>query len=446
MIGKSKQIAFVHGLDAVNESDFSMPTSECNLFVTASCHYNTIELQAFDMGSGEMKEVVIVGAARTPIGSFMGTLSSVSAVELGAVVIKEALRRSGVSPEAVDEVIMGNVLQAGQGMGPARQAMVQAGLRVETPAVTVNKICGSGLKSIISGAQAIMAGDAEVVVAGGMENMSKAPYLLKQGRTGYRMGDGAVIDSMTHDGLTCSVRHIGMGTTAENIADRFGITREEQDRFALKSQHRAEQASAESRFQEEIVAVDIRDRKGQVQSIVQDEHPRSGLTIESLTKLKPAFHKEGTVTAGNASGINDGAAAVVLCSHEAAVRNGWTPLARIRSYAYVGVEPSVMGLGPVPAVQKALQRAGLTTADIALAELNEAFAVQALAVIRELGLDESVVNVNGGAIALGHPIGASGTRIVVSLLYEMARRQSRYGLASLCVGGGHGVAAILERM
>jgi acetyl-CoA C-acetyltransferase len=393
-----------------------------------------------------LKEVVIVGAARTPIGSFMGSLSSVSAVELGAMVIKEALHRAAVPREQVNEVIMGNVLQAGLGMGPARQAAVGAGIPVETPAVTVNKICGSGLKAIISGAQAIMAGDADVVVAGGMENMSQAPYLLKQARSGYRMGDGAVIDSMTSDGLTCSLGQMGMGVTAENIADRYGITREEQDRYALESQLRAERAMASSRFQEEIVPVSVMDRKGQTQSVDRDEHPRSGMTIESLAKLKPVFRKEGTVTAGNSSGINDGAAAVVLCSKETAESNGWKPLARIRSYAYVGIDPAVMGMGPIPAIQKAIQRAQLTIEDVELAEINEAFAVQALAVVRELGLNESIVNVNGGAIALGHPIGASGTRVVVSLLHEMGRRQVRIGLASLCVGGGHGLAIVLERL
>jgi len=393
-----------------------------------------------------MRDVVIVGAARTPIGSFLGALASVPAVELGGIVIKEALRRASVPAETVDEVIMGNVLQAGLGMGPARQAMFMAGLPQDVPAYTVNKICGSGLKAILNGAQAIRSGDADVVVAGGMENMSQAPYLLTQARTGYRMGDGAVVDSMTLDGLSCSIEHVGMGITAENVAQRYGITREEQDRYALESQLRAERAGANGAFFEEIVPVETRDRKGAVHVVDKDEHPRAGMTLEKLAKLKPAFRPDGTVTAGNASGINDGAAAIVLCSLEAAERNGWTPLARLRGYAYVGVEPAVMGVGPVPAARKALERSGLGIEQIELAELNEAFAAQALAVVRELGLDDSLVNVNGGAIALGHPIGASGARIAVSLLYEMNRRSAKYGLASLCVGGGHGVAAVLEKL
>jgi len=393
-----------------------------------------------------MREVVIVGAARTPIGSFMGSLSSVPAVELGGIAIREALKRAGVRAEQVDEVIMGNVLQAGLGMGPARQASFRAGLPPEVPAYTVNKICGSGLKAMLNAAQAIRAGDADVVVAGGMESMSQAPYLLPGARAGYRLGNGAVVDGMTIDGLHCSIENVGMGVTAETVAERHGITREEQDLYALESQLRAERAMAAGVFRDEIVPVELRDKKGAIQLVDTDEHPRPGMTLEKLAKLKPAFKPDGTVTAGNSSGINDGAAAVVLCALETAEKHGWTPLAKLRSYAYVGVKPAVMGLGPVPAVRRALERAELSVADVELAELNEAFAAQALAVVRSLGFDEKLVNANGGAIALGHPIGASGARIAVSLLYEMRRRGAANGVAALCVGGGHGVAAVLERM
>jgi acetyl-CoA C-acetyltransferase len=393
-----------------------------------------------------MNEVVIASAVRTPIGTFLGALSNESAVDLGAIVIKEAIQRANIRNEDVQEVLMGNVLQAGLGQGPARQSMLKAGLPQEVPATTINKLCGSGLKSIIMAAQAIRSGDADLMVAGGMENMSLAPYLVPRVRTGLKFGDGQLIDSLSKDGLTCAVANILMGETAENLARKYGITREAQDEFALDSQCKAEAAIQSGRFKDEIVKVEVRNKKGQISYVEQDEHPRSGLTIEQLNKLKPAFLKEGTVTPGNASGINDGAAAVVICSLSKAKQLGLTPLARIRSYAYTGVDPSLMGIGPVSAVKSALVKAGMNMGDIQLIELNEAFAAQALSVLHELNADRSIVNVNGGAIALGHPIGASGARIVTTLLYEMKKRQLETGLASLCVGGGHGVSMILEQL
>ena len=376
----------------------------------------------------------------------MGGLSQVPAVDLGALVIKETLERAGIPLDAVQEVVMGNVLQSGLGQGPARQAAVRSGLSYEVPAVTVNKICGSGLKAIIMAAQAVKAGDAELIVAGGMENMSLAPYLLQQGRSGYRLGDGTITDSIMKDGLTCSIYDIHMGMTAENIAEKYQITREQQDAFALTSQQRAQQAWKQQRFADEIVNVALRDKKGHVTMMESDEHPRPDVTADALARLKPAFKRDGTVTAGNASGINDGAAAVVVCSSRKAKELGLTILARIRSYASTGIDPSIMGMGPVSAAQAALQKAGMSIQDIDLAELNEAFAAQSIAVIRELGLDQAIVNVNGGAVALGHPIGASGARILVTLLHEMKRRQAAAGLAALCVGGGHGVAVIVEQV
>ncbi|MDA8211142.1 MAG: acetyl-CoA C-acetyltransferase [Clostridia bacterium] len=391
-----------------------------------------------------MGEVVIVSAVRTAIGSFGGTLAQVPAAQLGEIVIREALSRAGVSAEQVDEVLMGNTLQAGQGQNPARQAAVRAGIPVEVPAITINKVCGSGLRAVSLGAQTILAGDSEVVVAGGMENMSMAPYLLPGNRWGQRMGDGEVVDSMIKDGLSCAFNLYHMGITAENVAERFGITREDQDAFAAQSQLRAEQAIEGGKFQAEIVPVSIPQRKGPALEFAVDEFPRKGVTGADLAKLKPAFKKDGTVTAGNASGINDGAAAVVLMSARKAKALGIQPLAKIKGYASAGVDPAIMGVGPVPATQKVLKRLGLQVADLDLIEANEAFAVQSLAVARQLGLDPEKTNVNGGAIALGHPIGCSGTRVLVTLLHEMKRRGSNLGLATLCIGGGQGTAMVVE--
>jgi len=392
-----------------------------------------------------MKEAVIVSAARTAIGTFSGTLANTSASELGAVVVRAALERAGVEPGAVDEVLMGCILQAGQGQNPARQAALKAGLPVEVPCTTINKVCGSGLKSVALAAQSIMAGDAEIVVAGGAENMNLAPYMLDKARTGYRMGHGQLIDSMIHDGLWCIFGDTHMGITAEKVAEQYGISRAEQDEFAAASQAKAAAAIESGRFADEIVPVMLPQRKGDPIRFDKDEHVRPGTTVESLSKLKPAFKKDGTVTAGNASGINDGAAAVVVMSADRAKAMGLAPLAKVRAYASAGVDPSVMGIGPVPATRKALAKAGLTVADIDLIEANEAFASQSLAVGRDLGWDAAKVNVNGGAIALGHPIGASGARILVTLLHEMQKRDVRYGLATLCIGGGMGIALIVER-
>ncbi len=391
-----------------------------------------------------MREAVIVSAARTAIGSFGGSLSTVPAHELGAIVIRAALERAGVKPEMVEEVLMGQILTAAQGQNPARQAALKAGIPATVPATTINKVCGSGLKTVALAAQAIMAGDADIIVAGGQENMSLAPYALTQARSGYRMGHGQVIDTMIKDGLWCAFEDCHMGITAENIAEQYGITREEQDEFALASQNKAEAAIRAGRFKDEIVPVTVRTRKSEV-VFDTDEFPRFGSTLDGLAKLRPAFKKDGTVTAGNASGINDGAAAVLVMSADKAKELGLTPLAVIRAYASAGVEPRIMGMGPVPATRKALARAGLTLDQIDLIEANEAFAAQALGVARELQFDFAKVNVNGGAIALGHPIGASGTRILVTLLHEMQKRETRYGLATLCIGGGQGIAMIVER-
>lgn len=392
-----------------------------------------------------MREVVIASAVRTAIGSFGGTLKDVSAVDLGALVIKEAIQRAGIQPEQVEEVIMGNVLQAGLGQNPARQASVKAGLHHSVPAMTINKVCGSGLKAVMLAAQAVIAGDADVVIAGGMENMSQAPYVMKNARWGFRMGHGEVSDIMILDGLWCAFDNTHMGITAENIAEQFGITKEDQDNFAVVSQNRAEKALAADRFKEEIVPVIIPQRKGDPIVFAKDEFPRAGATYEGLAKLKGAFKKDGTVTAGNASGINDGAAALVVMSREKADELGVKPLVAIKAYAAAGVEPSIMGTGPIPATRKVLEKAGLTIQEIDLVEANEAFAVQSLAVGKELGLDPEKTNVNGGAIALGHPIGASGARILVTLIHEMIKRDSKRGLATLCIGGGQGVATIVER-
>jgi acetyl-CoA C-acetyltransferase len=394
-------------------------------------------------GGRKMREVVIASAVRTPVGSFNGALAGVPAAELGTIVIKEAIHRAGIAPDLVDEVIFGCILQAGQGQGVARQSAVRAGIPVEKPAMTVNMLCGSGLKSVELAVQAIMCGEAEVVVAGGTENMSQAPYLLKAARTGYRMGHGEITDSMIFDALTDAFNNCHMGITAENLAEKYNISREAQDAFAAASQNKAEAAMKEDRFKEEIIPVVISSKKGDI--VVQhDEFPKPGITVEGLSKLRPAFKKDGTVTAGNASGVNDGAAAVVVMSAEKAIELGIKPLAKIVSYASAGVEPSIMGIGPVPAVQKALNKAGLSIGDIDLIEANEAFAAQSLAVSKELGWDMNKVNVNGGAIALGHPVGASGARILTTLLYEMKRRDSQYGLATLCIGGGMGTAVIVE--
>lgn len=393
-----------------------------------------------------MREVVIASAVRTPIGSFMGALSDVSAVDLGARVIEAAIERAGLTKADIEEVLMGNVLQAGLGQGPARQAALKAGLADTIPATTVNKLCGSGLKTVMLAAQAIKAGDYDVIVAGGMESMSQAPYLLPNARKGYRMGDGSIVDSMLKDGLLCAVNGYHMGITAENIAEKYGLTREEQDRFATTSQNRAEQAMKTGRFTDEIVEVIIPQRKGDPVVFNEDEYPRAGVTTDSLAKLRPAFKKDGVVTAGNASGINDGAAAVVVCSREAADRLGLQPLARIIAYASAGVDPAYMGLGPIPATTTALQKAGLTIDEIDLIEANEAFAAQSLAVVKDLGISADKVNVNGGAIALGHPIGASGTRVLVTLLHELKKQNGRYGLATLCIGGGQGVAMVVENL
>lgn len=392
-----------------------------------------------------MREVVIVSAVRTPIGSFGGALGQIPAVELGALVIKEAIRRAGITSEQVDEVIMGNVLQAGLGQNPARQAAIKAGIPQEVPSWTLNKLCGSGLKSVESAAQAIMTGDAEIIVAGGMESMSMAPYVLEKARTGYRLGNGTMIDTILRDGLMDAFDEIHMGVTAENIAEQFGISRAEQDDYALLSQNRAEAAIKAGVFDEEIVPVLIPQRKGEPIVFNKDEFPKYGTTLDSLTKLRTAFKKEGTVTAGNASGINDGAAAVVVMSKEKALELGLLPLASIVSFASAGVDPKIMGTGPIPASRKALCKAGLSIENIDLVEANEAFASQTIAVARELQLDTDKTNVNGGAIALGHPIGASGTRVLVTLLYEMKRRDVKRGLATLCIGGGQGTAMVVER-
>ncbi|WP_010304425.1 acetyl-CoA C-acetyltransferase [Kurthia senegalensis] len=393
-----------------------------------------------------MTNVVIVQAVRTAIGNFNGAFQQTAATDLGAIVVKEVLNRAGVSPNEVDEVILGNVLQAGLGQGPARQSAVQAGLPFEVPATTINKLCGSGLKSVHLAAQSIQLGEADIIVAGGMENMTRAPYLLNNARQGYRMGDGQLVDSMIQDGLTCAFNNYHMGITAENLAEKYAITREEQDAFAAASQQKAEAAQAAGRFQEEIVPVEIKTRKETI-TVDRDEFPRAGVTAEKLAKMKPAFKKEGTVTAANASGINDGAAALLLMSEEKAQQLGLQPIARIVSNAVAGVDPAIMGIGPVPATQKALQRAGLTIEDIDLIEANEAFAAQSLAVAKEIGWDLDKVNVNGGAIALGHPIGASGARILVTLVHEMQKRDDvKYGLATLCVGGGQGVSTIVEKL
>lgn len=393
-----------------------------------------------------MTRAVIVNGVRTAIGAFGGALKDVPASELGRVVIEGAIQRSGIDKADIEEVIMGNVLQAGGGMNPARQAAIAAGIPETVPSFTVNKVCGSGLKAVALAAQAVIAGDADLMVAGGVESMSRAPYLLKNARWGYRMGNGEIIDSMLSEGLTCAMAGCHMGVTAENIAAEYGISRTDQDAFAAESQRRAAEAIAAGRFAEEIVPVFIQQKKGEPLAFQIDEYPRATTSAETLARLRPAFVKEnGTITAGNASGINDGAAALVIASEDRARLMELAPMAKIIAYASGGVDPRIMGMGPMPAIERALEKAELKLADIDLFELNEAFAAQSLAVVRQLGIDESRVNVNGGAIALGHPIGASGARVLVTLLYEMRRRNARRGLAALCIGGGQGIAMIIER-
>jgi len=391
-----------------------------------------------------MEEIYIVGAARTPIGKFGGSLAKTPASDLGALVIRKVLERAGVRPEQVSEVIMGQVLTAGVGQNPARQAAIKAGLPDMIPAMTINKVCGSGLKAAMLGAQAIAHGDSDIVVAGGQESMSLSPHALMGSRDGFRMGDAKMVDTMIVDGLWDVYNQYHMGVTAENVAKEYAVTRDEQDEFAVKSQHKAEAAQKAGRFKDEIVTVEIASRKGPVM-FADDEYPRHGATLEAMKSLKPAFDKNGSVTAGNASGINDGAAAVIMMSARTAEKLGLKPLARIKAYAIAGVDPKIMGMGPVPASQLCLSKADWTIKDLDLMEINEAFAAQAIAVNRQMGWDTSKINVNGGAIALGHPIGASGCRILVTLIHEMMRRNAKKGLASLCIGGGMGVALAVER-
>lgn len=392
------------------------------------------------------RKVVIASAARTPIGSYGGALKSVSAQDLGITAVKGAIERAGIKPEDVDEMVFGCVLQAGLGQNVARQISIGAGIPKEKPAMTLNIVCGSGLRSVSLAAQMIMAGDSDIVVAGGTESMSNAPFLLNDERWGARMGDKKVVDEMIKDGLWDAFNDYHMGMTAENIVDKFGLTREEQDELAAMSQNRAEKARAEGKFKDEIVPVEVKDRKGNVTVVDTDEHIREGVTAEGISKLKPAFKRDGgSVTAANASGLNDGSAALVVMSEEKAKELGVTPLATIVSYATEGVDPAIMGTGPIPTVRKALEKADLKLEDIDLIEANEAFAAQALSVIKELGLNTDIVNVNGGAIALGHPVGASGARILTTLLYEMQKRDSKKGIATLCIGGGMGTAVVVER-
>ncbi len=390
-----------------------------------------------------MTEVVITGAARTPVGAFLGSLSSLSASALGEVAIRAALERAGVSPEDVSEVIMGQILAAGGGQNPARQAAIGAGIPNEKTAYGINQLCGSGLRTVALGYQAIMMGDSEIVVAGGLESMSQSPHVMHL-RNGVKMGSGEMIDTMIKDGLWDAFNGYHMGTTAENVAQKWQLTRDEQDAFALGSQNKAEAAQKAGKFVDEIAPVTIKSRKGDT-VVDADEYPKHGTTIESLSKLRPAFDKEGTVTAGNASGINDGAAALVLMSAENAKKRGAPVLARIKSWATAGVDPAIMGTGPIPASRLALEKAGWTVDDLDLIEANEAFAAQACAVNKDMGWDVEKVNVNGGAIALGHPIGASGARVLVTLLHEMQKRDAKKGLTTLCIGGGMGIAMCVER-
>ena len=392
-----------------------------------------------------MREVVIASAVRTAIGTFGGALKDVPAADLGAIVIKEAVNRAGIKPELVNEVVMGNVIQAGLGQNVARQAAVKAGLPIEIPAMTLNMVCGSGLRSVALAAQMIKAGDCDVVVAGGMENMSRAPYALETTRWGQRMGDGKLVDTMIKDALSDAFNNYHMGVTAENIVKEWGLTREELDEFSLNSQLKAEKAIKEGKFKDEIVPVMVPQRKGEPKVFDTDEGPRFGSTMEGLARLKPCFIKDGKVTAGNSSGINDGAAAFVVMSAEKATELGVTPLATIVSYGHKGLDPAIMGYGPFHATKAVMESANLTVEDMDLIEANEAFAAQSIAVAKDLHFDMSKVNVNGGAVALGHPVGASGARILVTLLHEMQRRDAKKGLATLCIGGGMGTAMIVER-
>ena len=391
-----------------------------------------------------MKDVVIASIVRTPVGTFGGALKDVSAVDLGVIVVREAVKRAGLASQQVENVILGNVLQAGLGQNTARQVLIHAGIPHEVPAMTINKVCASGLRSISMAAQIVKAGDADIIVAGGMENMSASPFALPKARWGYRMGDDKIVDIMIKDGLWDAFNQYHMGITAENVAERWKLTREELDQFSLASQTKAEAAIKSGRFKDEIVPVVIKDKKGE-KIFDTDEHPRFGTTLEALSKLKPSFKKDGMVTAGNASGINDGAAAAVVMSADKAKELGIKPLCRIASYASAGVDPAIMGTGPIPASRKALAKAGWKVQDLDLIEANEAFASQAVVVNKEMGWDISRVNVNGGAIAIGHPIGASGARILTTLIHEMIKRDARKGIATLCIGGGQGCAVTVER-
>jgi acetyl-CoA C-acetyltransferase len=392
-----------------------------------------------------MSDIVIAGALRTAIGKFGGALAKVPAPDLGATVIRALLAKTGVAPDQVSEVILGQVLAAGSGQNPARQALIKAGIPKEVPAMTINVVCGSGLKAVMLAAQAVKCGDADIVIAGGQENMSASPHVLPGSRDGFRMGDAKLVDTMIVDGLWDVYNQYHMGTTAENVAKQHGISRAQQDEFAVASQNKAERAQKAGLFNDEIAPVTIPQRKGDPVAFAADEFIKAGTTVESIAGLRPAFAKDGTVTAANASGINDGAAAVLVMRAERAAQLGLTPLARIKSYATTGVDPSIMGMGPVPASKWALEKAGWKASDLDLMEINEAFAAQACAVNKEMGWDTSRINVNGGAIALGHPIGASGCRVLVTLLHEMRRRDAKRGLASLCIGGGMGVALAVER-
>ncbi|PKM97489.1 MAG: acetyl-CoA C-acyltransferase [Elusimicrobia bacterium HGW-Elusimicrobia-3] len=392
-----------------------------------------------------MKEVFIAEGVRTPIGSFSGALADISSVELGKTVAKALLDRSGLKPENVDEVVLGNIYQAGMSQNVARQVELGVGIPKEKTALTINMVCGSGLRAVALAAQQVKCGDAEVIIAGGTESMTNAPYLLKKARAGYRMGNGELVDSLINDGLWDVFNNCHMGVTAENLAAKYGLSREEQDKFAAASQNKAEAAQKENRFADEIAPVMIPQRKGDPVVFARDEYPKAGVTAEGLAKLRPAFKKDGSVTAANASGINDGAAAVLVVSEEALKKYNLKPLAKIVSYGWAGVDPSIMGIGPVEAVRLALKRAGWSLKDVELIEANEAFAAQALSVAKELGFNMDIVNVNGGAIALGHPVGSSGARILVTLLHEMKRRGAKKGLATLCIGGGMGIAMCVER-
>jgi acetyl-CoA C-acetyltransferase len=391
-------------------------------------------------------EAVILSACRTPIGAFGGAFKDVSAVDLGAVVIREAIARAGVKPADVGDVVMGCVLQAGAGMNVARQAALKAGVPVEVPGETVNRVCGSGMQAVVHAVEAIRVGYVDTMIGGGTESMSNAPYLLKDARWGYRMGNAEAVDSMLLEGLTCAMGGCHMGNTAEEIATRYKVSRADQDAFAAGSQERAVRAIAEGRFKNEIVPVPVPQKKGDPINVDTDEYPRAGTTVEKLAALKPAFKKEGSVTAGNASGINDGAAALVVTTLRKAQELGRKPLARILSYVSTGVDPMIMGMGPVPAIRKVLDRAGLKMDDVDLFELNEAFAVQSLAVARELKIDPAKINVHGGAIALGHPIGASGARVLTTLAYALRAQKKKYGIASLCIGGGMGIAMAIQNL